>query len=285
MYKVRKDLTGLTLNNWTVLEYSQTKDNKLAFWKCKCICGKTKEVRACHLISGNSFGCGCNNIPTVQKGFKINDIEVLELDNSNKKECKKSNRKWICKCECGSLRFISERSIREGLDKTKCSFKNEDTKGFRMHCHSQEQKNEHFYNLFYKYCEIRKQRKKDAKGSFTQEEFQKLCDKYNNKCLKCGCKPENENLCADHVVALSRGGTNYISNMQPLCRSCNSNKGFKHIDYRNNSKIKFKYTDNKKQNWNVYPPSYKNGNWIAKYKKIEISEKTCENLILKINLL
>jgi 5-methylcytosine-specific restriction endonuclease McrA len=48
-------------------------------------------------------------------------------------------------------------------------------------------------------------------------------------CLVCGT--END-LTLDHVVPLISGGTHGIDNMQVLCRSHNSSKGSKTIDYR-----------------------------------------------------
>lgn len=66
-------------------------------------------------------------------------------------------------------------------------------------------------------------------GSFSEEEWKQLCEKYNNMCLCCGRKV---NLTRDHVVPLSVGGLNVIENIQPLCRSCNSKKKAKTIDYR-----------------------------------------------------
>jgi 5-methylcytosine-specific restriction endonuclease McrA len=39
-------------------------------------------------------------------------------------------------------------------------------------------------------------------------------------------------LTEDHVVPLSLGGSNDIDNIQPLCKSCNSSKRGRHIDYR-----------------------------------------------------
>lgn len=75
----------------------------------------------------------------------------------------------------------------------------------------------------------RRSRKLRAEGSYTNEEFAALCKKYGNKCLCCGaCKP----LHADHVVPLSKGGNDFIDNIQPLCRVCNSSKHDKIIDYR-----------------------------------------------------
>lgn len=69
----------------------------------------------------------------------------------------------------------------------------------------------------------------ELKGSFTDEQWLALCEKYGNKCLKCNRKAE---LTVDHIVPLPLGGTNDISNIQPLCRRCNASKWTKTIDYR-----------------------------------------------------
>lgn len=76
----------------------------------------------------------------------------------------------------------------------------------------------------------RRARKLNAEGSFTAQEWLELCKKYGNKCIVPGC--ENTDLHADHIVPLSQGGSNWITNIQPLCKSHNCSKGTKIIDYR-----------------------------------------------------
>lgn len=66
-------------------------------------------------------------------------------------------------------------------------------------------------------------------GSYTKQEWLDLCAKYGNRCLCCGRQVE---LTVDHVVPVTKGGTSYIWNIQPLCKSCNSKKRDKTIDYR-----------------------------------------------------
>jgi 5-methylcytosine-specific restriction endonuclease McrA len=76
----------------------------------------------------------------------------------------------------------------------------------------------------------RRAREYEVEGSYTAEEFETLCEEYGNVCLRCGDK--DAPLTPDHVVPLSLGGSNWISNIQPLCRRCNSRKNIKIIDYR-----------------------------------------------------
>ena len=52
---------------------------------------------------------------------------------------------------------------------------------------------------------------------------------FGSSCLCCG---KSTNMTVDHVVPIALYGTNEISNLQPLCSSCNSKKGVKIIDYR-----------------------------------------------------
>lgn len=82
---------------------------------------------------------------------------------------------------------------------------------------------------FAEYARNRRALKYGAGGDFTAEEFTALCNQFNNECLSCGSSGP---LTADHVKPLSRGGNNYISNIQPLCGVCNSQKHTKLVDYR-----------------------------------------------------
>lgn len=52
---------------------------------------------------------------------------------------------------------------------------------------------------------------------------------YGSRCLCCGAETI---LTVDHVVPLFMGGSDLLDNKQPLCKSCNSRKGVKTVDYR-----------------------------------------------------
>lgn len=71
-------------------------------------------------------------------------------------------------------------------------------------------------------------------GHFTLREWREVCQRYDHRCVCCGEQFPLEKLTADHVVPLSRGGNNTIANIQPLCRSCNTRKNARTIDYRPN---------------------------------------------------
>lgn len=61
--------------------------------------------------------------------------------------------------------------------------------------------------------------KNNAKTFYIRESFlQRL---YKSVCVACGSK---ENIVADHIIPLSRGGDNSEGNLQPLCHSCNCSK-------------------------------------------------------------
>jgi 5-methylcytosine-specific restriction endonuclease McrA len=69
-------------------------------------------------------------------------------------------------------------------------------------------------------------------GSFTGEEWENLKAFYNHRCLACGLREPEIALTVDHVVAVTKCGSNFIANIQPLCAKCNKSKGTKMIDYR-----------------------------------------------------
>lgn len=80
-----------------------------------------------------------------------------------------------------------------------------------------------------KQARARRARKKQAPGEFTAAEFEALCRAAGGKCLCCS---RRRKLVPDHVIPLSKGGANDISNIQPLCKSCNGRKKDNSWDFR-----------------------------------------------------
>ena len=90
----------------------------------------------------------------------------------------------------------------------------------------------------YEFAHLRRSRLQKSEGRFTSKEFQQLLKAYD-ACPMCGRKWEEVPLppgrkvpwTADHIrpitpaVEWGTPGTNDISNIQPLCYSCNSRKG------------------------------------------------------------
>ncbi len=79
--------------------------------------------------------------------------------------------------------------------------------------------------------ERRRVRKMKAEGNHTFGEWELLKKQYGYICPACGKKEPEIKLTEDHIIPLIKGGSDYIENIQPLCRSCNAKKHTKIIKY------------------------------------------------------
>ena len=68
-------------------------------------------------------------------------------------------------------------------------------------------------------------------GSHTLEEWELRKQIYNYRCVYCKKKTILEK---DHIIPLSKGGSNNIDNIVPACKHCNSGKNnrLKYLDTR-----------------------------------------------------
>ena len=78
----------------------------------------------------------------------------------------------------------------------------------------------------------RRTRTINAEGSHTFGEWELLKKQYGYTCLACKRKEPEIKLTKDHIIPISRGGSDYVENLQPLCGSCNSKKHTRIIKYK-----------------------------------------------------
>lgn len=71
-------------------------------------------------------------------------------------------------------------------------------------------------------------RKRSAEGSFTSADVLRMKESQSMMCNGCRCDMNETGYHIDHIVPLSRGGTNWPSNLQLLCPTCNHKKYNKH---------------------------------------------------------
>lgn len=74
---------------------------------------------------------------------------------------------------------------------------------------------------------MKRERNLVVEHSFT--EWIELLKKHDNICNYCGVRmtktPGKKQRTRDHIIPISKGGTDKIENIVPACRSCNSRKG------------------------------------------------------------
>lgn len=105
------DLTGERFGKWTVLKRDSSA--KRVMWVCRCDCGNYGSVGTSELKSGRSTNCGCGRAEDLT-GRRFGKWSVIKRDKDSKKEVR-----WICKCDCGTVKSVSAASLKKGAS-TNC---------------------------------------------------------------------------------------------------------------------------------------------------------------------
>jgi 5-methylcytosine-specific restriction endonuclease McrA len=77
--------------------------------------------------------------------------------------------------------------------------------------------------------QARRARKRGAEGRYTKEDIDRLFELQRSKCALVWCRKSiKSKFHVDHVMPLALGGSNWPSNLQLLCPTCNIKKHAKH---------------------------------------------------------
>jgi len=63
--------------------------------------------------------------------------------------------------------------------------------------------------------------RRGASGSHTLAEWRDRCHQFDGRCAYCG---SSDDITKDHMIPISRGGSDSIDNVVPACLSCNLKK-------------------------------------------------------------
>lgn len=70
---------------------------------------------------------------------------------------------------------------------------------------------------------LNKARRRGAPGVFGKEDIQRIAFSQKNRCAYCQCRlVKNRHI--DHIIPVSKGGSNWPRNLQLLCAPCNQSK-------------------------------------------------------------
>jgi hypothetical protein len=217
-------LEGEIFGKWEVIDRAGSNKTNQPMWKCRCQCGRIKDVNEYSLISGKSNGCrSCSNFYDL-KGKKFGYLTVLEKESTSRDR----SIQWKCKCDCGNIVIVDSKSLRKGKTRSCGCFK---TKKLveRM---SLKEGESSFNKMYYGYKSDAT--KRGLAFDLSKERFKELTQL---NCYYCGRKPnqlyyrrKNGGYIGNGIDRVNNNDGYIEENVVPCCRQCNYAKGSMHID-------------------------------------------------------
>ncbi len=119
-----KDIIGKRFGRLVTIEPTPERYGGEMVWKCQCDCAKIVLVVGGSLRSGHTKSCGCLQKRFARKQGLLNAKDIrgrkfgrlTALESTDKKQ--HSNYFWKCKCDCGSITFVSISHLTRGTTRS-----------------------------------------------------------------------------------------------------------------------------------------------------------------------
>lgn len=211
------DLTGRIFGRLTALRRDGMNHNRESMWLCQCSCGRQSRVLHGALTRPRHFtkSCGCWQDERRRLPKDITDLRsgwIVAVSNTGRQD-RRGSYLWLCRCDCGNTKEVAGSSLTSGVV-ISCGCARKTTVKVRsqvIRADRHERQN------------LRRARQLEAEGAFTEAEVRELFFKQRGRCIYCSAKL-GDDFHRDHVTSLSKGGSNWISNIQLLCPGCNAKK-------------------------------------------------------------
>ncbi len=212
------DISGQRFGRLQVVRIAETGGGRVK-WECLCDCGKTVTRSSKNLVNGTAVSCGCRKVEALVESVAAREVDftgrvfgkltVLREVPRRPYEAKR----WECKCSCGGFRVVLHGSLQSGST-ISCGCARHDSIIYMP------------YSARAKSAvkqAARRARKRNAGGTFTNDDIDRLYKLQRGRCACCRSKLR-ASFHRDHRKALARGGDNSIHNIELLCSDCNLRK-------------------------------------------------------------
>ncbi|PYY10601.1 MAG: hypothetical protein DMG69_06200 [Acidobacteria bacterium] len=125
---------------------------------------------------------------------------------------------------CGKAPVVSKRFCKECLAKQNRSSEKQRAASPDKTREGRRRYNQSHPEVLRTYFQKRRHRLLSVGGEHTIEQWLSRVAYYGWRCAYCHCELTPKTLTKDHVIALSKGGTDWASNLVPACESCNKRK-------------------------------------------------------------
>ena len=171
-------------------------------------------------------------------GLKFNLLTALKFSHHSQN---RQENYWEFICDCGTKKTLRKHDATRGRIKScGCLLKlarfpirikkvktAEDTEKKRLCANRQGREWRMRHKEQWSIINRNQRHKRRALGNINFNEWIAKVMMLGNKCQKCSKTEPEIKITIDHIVPVSKGGTNHIGNLQPLCFICNVKKGNK----------------------------------------------------------